>query len=291
MVIVRIIGGLGNQLFQYAAGRRLAALHKVPLRLDISGFEGYKLHKYSLGHFNISEEFADPGDVSGFKYRSSLAGKFYGFFLRVFGRSRAFSHVREKKFSFDPVIALRGGDVYLDGYWQSEKYFKDIEPLIRQDFSFKHSPDQVNQDAVRQIANCNSVSVHIRRGDYVSNPETNSIHGTSSMEYYRSAMRFLLNKNPDARFFIFTDDPAWVGKNMAFESPVELLTHNDANKNYEDMRLMSLCKHNIIANSSFSWWGAWLNSNPEKIVVAPKKWFNDLSMDTKDLIPENWVRI
>jgi len=111
------------------------------------------------------------------------------------------------------------------------------------------------------------------------------------MDYYRAAMKLVAEKNPDARFFVFTDDPDWVGKNMSFAYPVTLLTHNNADKNYEDLRLMSLCRHNIVANSSFSWWGAWLNANTEKIVIGPKKWFNDAALDTKDLVPDGWLRL
>jgi len=291
MIIVKLIGGLGNQLFQYAAGRRLAQVHQVPLKLDITGFETYKLHKYSLQHFNIIEEFAGAGELAGFKYRPSLPGKVAGFLFRQFGPSRKITLVKEKYFYFDPQILGGGANAYLEGYWQSEKYFKDVETVIRHDFSFKQGLDAANQDAVRQITGCNAVSVHIRRGDYVSNPATNSAHGTASMDYYRAAMKLVAEKNPDARFFVFTDDPDWVGKNMSFAYPVTLLTHNNADKNYEDLRLMSLCRHNIVANSSFSWWGAWLNANTEKIVIGPKKWFNDAALDTKDLVPDGWLRL
>lgn len=291
MIIVKLIGGLGNQLFQYAAGRRLAQVHNVPLKLDISGFETYKLHKYSLQHFNLSAEIAAPGEIAGFRYRPSLPGKAAGFLLRRFGPSRNMPLVKEKYFHFDPEILSAGGNAYLEGYWQSEKYFKDIEAVIRHDLSFNQEPDAMNLEPAREIAGCNAVSVHVRRGDYVSNPATNSAHGTASMDYYRAAMKIVAGKNPDARFFVFTDDPDWVGKNMSFDYPVKLLTHNNADKNYEDLRLMSLCRHNIVANSSFSWWGAWLNANPEKVVIGPKKWFNDTVLDTRDLVPGSWLRL
>ena len=291
MVIVKLIGGLGNQLFQYAAGRRLAQVHNVHMKLDISGFETYKLHKYSLQHFNIVQEFAAPEDISRFRYRPTLPGKAAGLFLRLFGPSGTVSLVKEKHFHFDPEILNAGDNLYLDGYWQSEKYFKDIEPVIRRDLSFKSEPDALNREAAGRIAGSNAVSVHIRRGDYVSDPATNSAHGTASMDYYCAAMKTVAERAPDARFFVFTDDPEWVAENIAFDYPVTLITHNNAEKNYEDLRLMSLCRHNIVANSSFSWWGAWLNANSEKIVIGPKKWFNDAALDTRDLVPESWLRL
>lgn len=291
MIIVKLNGGLGNQMFQYAAGRRLASIHGVPLKLDISAFETYKLHKYGLGSFNIAGEFASPREISGFRYSPTLAGKAAVLFSRLFGPARAVAHIREKHFHFDPAVLGAGPDSCLDGYWQSEKYFKDVEAVIRRDLSFKQEPDAANCDAVLQVTGCTAVSVHIRRGDYVSDPDANSMHGTASIEYYREAMELVAAKSPGARFFVFTDEPDWVGKNMAFPCPVTIFTHNNADKNYEDLRLMSLCRHHITANSSFSWWGAWLNAAPGRIVIAPKKWFNDGTFDTRDLVPEGWLRL
>jgi hypothetical protein len=291
MIIVKLIGGLGNQLFQYAAGRRLAYVRKAQLKLDVSGFETYKLHKYGLNHFNIVEEFASAADISRCRSRKSLPVRAAGAVMDLFGSSRAISLVKEKHFNFDREIIRERDNTYLDGYWQSEKYFRDIERIIHREFAFKSEPDEANRDAARLIIGCDSVSVHIRRGDYVSDPITNSAHGTVSPEYYRAAMKMAAARRPGARFFVFTDDPEWVREHMPFEYPVTLMTHNDVEHNYEDLRLMSLCKHNILANSTFSWWGAWLNLNPEKIVIYPAKWFNDVSLDTRDLAPEGWLRV
>ena len=133
--------------------------------------------------------------------------------------------------------------------------------------------------------------MHIRRGDYVSNPTTNKLHGTCSLEYYHNAVDIIAAKVSNPHFFIFSDDHEWARNNFKIDYPLTFVAHNNAGKNYEDMRLMSLCKHHIIANSSFSWWGAWLGSNPKKIVCAPRGWFKDKSLNTNDIIPSDWSRI
>jgi len=133
--------------------------------------------------------------------------------------------------------------------------------------------------------------LHIRRGDYVHAPLANQFHGLCSLDYYQKAVNYIYQKIPDCHFYIFSDDHSWVCENFKLDYPVTMVDHNDADKDYEDLRLMSLCKYNIIANSSFSWWGAWLNANPEKIVLCPERWFNDLSLDIKDLMPDSWIRV
>ena len=183
------------------------------------------------------------------------------------------------------------GNVYLEGFWHSEKYFKDIENVIRQEFTIRDEPDALNKEMANKIMACEPVSIHIRRGDYVSDKKTNEFHGTCSLEYYNDAIGIITKEIKAPHFFVFSDDPVWVQDNLKLKFSTTYLVYNGAEKAYEDLRLMSLCKHHIIANSSFSWWGAWLSGNPYKIVIAPKKWFNDETIDTSDLIPDEWFRI
>jgi hypothetical protein len=290
MVITQIIGGLGNQLFQYAAGRALAQKYNTEFKLDINRFETYKLHDYSLQHFNIVQNFATPEDVIRLTTFSRLHDTLNKKYLKNYFR---FNTVVEKKNVFNEKIFKASANTYLDGYWQSEKYFTKAADTIRKEVTIVHEPSGKNLELATEIKKGNAVSLHIRRGDYVSNNLTNQIHGTCSNEYYFSAIDYILSRVADPIFYIFTDDPAWVTQNFQIKTPHKFVTHNNAATNYEDMRLMSLCKHNIIANSSFSWWGAWLNNNLDKIIIAPKIWYADpiRNQTTADMVPLNWLRL
>ncbi|MFZ3071954.1 MAG: alpha-1,2-fucosyltransferase [Thermodesulfobacteriota bacterium] len=287
MVIVHITGGLGNQMFQYACARRLAHVNGGILKLDITSFGKIKetntSRQYELGALNIIKDFAAPEEVERLKKN---AKGFLGFF-GMGGKT----YIRERHYRFDSEILNLRGSVYLEGYWQSEKYFKDIEDVIRKDFTFKTEPGGINGKIAKAVSNAESVSVHIRRGDYVANPKVNRDFGVCPPEYYKVAIEKIAEKVKDPRFFVFSDDIAWAKENLKITHPVNFMDQNGPDKAYEDMRLMSLCKHHVIANSSFSWWGAWLCKNPKKIVIAPEKWFNKKELDTRDLIPEKWIRV
>lgn len=182
-------------------------------------------------------------------------------------------------------------DVYLAGYWQSESYFSAIGDVIRREFTVKYEPDSTSNETEERIGKTQSVSIHVRRRDFVENSETKRLHGTCSLDYYSECVTLIGSKVADPHFFVFSDDPDWVTKNLRLKYPCRYVTHNDASRNYEDLRLMSCCKHNIICNSSFSWWGAWLNRNPDKIVLAPRRWFGELNFDTRDLLPASWIKV
>lgn len=293
MVIVQLIGGLGNQMFQYATARAIAYRTNMPLKLDVTAFANYKLRPYRLGCFNIIENFTTETEVRRFRRprrRQIIAFTTYEITKHLLPW-RGQKIVEERRFSFDSGILRIGGGVYLAGYWQSEKYFADVAELIRQEFTLKSEPDRLNQQVLDEIEAANSVSLHIRRGDYVSNPVTNRFHGVLGLDYYSRAVNYIASRTAQPHFFVFSDDMAWAKENLRLSFPLSFIEHNGEDRDYEDLRLMSRCKHHIIANSSFSWWGAWLNANPEKIVVSPKKWFNHAPLDTKDLIPEYWVKI
>ena len=292
MLILNIIGGLGNQMFQYAAGRALSLKHGLDLKLDNSNFYGYQLHQgFELNKlFNCDSEIASQKDI--YNILGWQAGKLSQRFLR----KPQLKLLRRKSFVVEPHYHYWAGinqindNAYLFGHWQSEKYFVDYVNRIREDFTFKLSLSIHNSELADQILNHNAISLHVRRGDYVSNSK-NSFIGVCSIEYYQKAIKYIKGVVDLPVFFIFSDDVAWVKANLVIDSPAVFVSHNQGAESYNDMRLMSMCQHHIIANSSFSWWGAELNTNPNKIVIAPKKWFATDKIDTSDLLPSNWVKI
>jgi hypothetical protein len=290
MIITRLIGGLRNQLFQYAVGRHLAEIHQTVLRIDISGFETYKLHKYSLWSFNIQEDFASPEEVESLTVRKQVGKE--GMLAKLLGKKSklAKTHIREKKlYTFDPKILKLSDGVYLDGYWQNEKYFANIAGIIRREATVKFPQTGKDKELANMIASSESVSLHIRRRDYVSDPKTNQVHGICDLDYYSRCVAHITQTVNNSCFFVFSDDPEWVQANLRLSYPTTFVDHNDADKNYEDLRLMSQCRHNIIANSSFSWWGAWLNPNEDKLVLAPKRWLAKNGVNYKNMIPHHWI--
>lgn len=291
MIISQIIGGLGNQMFQFAAGRALSIKHGVPLYLDISGFKGYNLHQ----GFELDKIFSCPlfvidkdstREYLGWQYSSMSRKLLFRLGLRKVFFNRL---VYEPYFHYWPGFNDLSSPSYLIGYWQSERYFSEITDIIREDFDFREPISGYNLNVVEKIRSVNAVSLHIRRGDYAINPVTKSVHGLCTPEYYDSAISYIVKHVNKPHFFVFSDDIEWCKHNLKTPEAVTYVQHNVGSKSYNDMRLMSLCKHNIIANSSFSWWGAWLNSRVDKIVIAPRRWFNMGHHDIRDLYCPGWV--
>jgi hypothetical protein len=281
MVTVRLIGGLGNQMFQYATGRAIAHRRQVPLALDLRAFPDHDNRNYSLDVFNIMAKLTDGGIMR--------LGRLRGLCSRV--RIPGLPYVwLERGYTFDPSVLDAPGNLYLAGYWTTEKYFKDVEDILRKDFSFKNAPTDQNAGVADRIRSVNSVSVHVRRSDYVTNPVATQFHGTCSLDYYREAVGFIASRVTNPEYFVFSDDPDWTRENLRIDGPTTYVTHNTIDNGYEDLRLMTLCRNHIIANSTFSWWGAWLAA-PGGLVVAPKRWMNNTTVDTKDVVPERWMRV
>lgn len=283
MIITKLIGGIGNQMYQYAFGKRTAYKNNTILKMDILGYQnqvGLTPREYALHCFNIQENFATTFDIFLLKKNN--------FFWKFFKNKTYF---KESHFYFDNRMLKIPNNSYLDGYWASEKYFKDIQHIIRKEFTYKKPLDNKNAKMSKIIKKNNSISLHIRRGDYVSVAVTNNTHGVCDLAYYKKAISYLSKQISKPHFFLFSDDIEWVKQNLKLEYPTYYIDFNTGQKSYNDMHLMSLCKHNIIANSSFSWWGAWLNSNKYKIVIAPKIWFKDASINTNDLIPNSWLKL
>ena len=283
MITSQLAGGLGNQLFQYSAGRSLALQHNVNLRLlfnSNSQSEHNNSENSHLSHFNIQALMINRIKPIEHILPDSFINLIKGGFPKTF---------RETQLRYDERFARLGLNTRLKGYWQSERYFKKIEKKLRNDLKITTPPSNSNAQLLQKIASLPAVSVHIRRGDYVTNPEANAYHGTCDLNYYSRAMAYVRNHMiEDPVIFVFSDDPFWAKEN--FNSPFETIyvDINSASTCYEDLRLMACCEHNIIANSSFSWWGAWLNQNSKKIVVAPNKWYSDPTAYNPDILPEAW---
>jgi hypothetical protein len=289
MIVTRLTGGLGNQMFQYAFGRRLALKHGTDLTLDLRAFSDPRWNNprrtYDLGIFNINENFASDDEVNKLANRTRF--EFADRVLnRLFGVKR--THVREPHFHFSKEAYHSPDNVYLSGYWQSEKYFSDVEDQIRADFTFRDRMHPGAESVFERIKGEESVCVHVRRTDYITNP-TNALYGS---EYYRAAEEVVRERAITPAYFVFSDDIEWCKNNLRFRGETHFVSEDFGPwKARDDLRLMSACKHFIIANSSFSWWAAWLNPVAGKTVVAPDRWFRDKSLNTRDLIPAGWIRI
>ena len=292
MVIVKIWGGLGNQMFQFAAAKALSEKNNVLLKLDISHFNktvsGEARRKYRLDIFpNIKEEFASPTEIKKMlpRFKMNLINKVYkNFNQKILNFNK--SYKVERSFSYSEINLHDNKSAYLDGYWQAEKYF-NIEPnLIKKIFCLDYLDSNTSlKSYVKKIKETTSVSIHVRRGDYVTNRYTNSHHGVIKSNYYAESIKNIVQlTSEDLTFFIFSDDIDWCKKNIKISyEHVYITTPED----YFDLYLMSICKHNIIANSSFSWWAAWLNKYDKKVVIAPEKWFSHKV--AIDIIPPSWI--
>lgn len=289
MIVVKLIGGLGNQMFQYATGRSLADAHGCDLKLDVSGFDNYKLRVYELGDYRIRASIASESDIK--RFRGSRPVHPIVDRVRKFFRLLPPSIYLEKAFSFDVDVLKLQAPCYLEGYWQSERYFSGIRHTLQTDFSLALPLDSHNQAILDQMSGCNAISLHVRRGDYVSNPAAAQFHGLCSLDYYRDAVKYIGERVDSPCFFVFSDDTDWVLENLKIDFPLKVVDVNGPDRGICDMALMQACKHHVIANSSFSWWGAWLNPDESKIVIAPKRWFKEQNVQTEDLIPNSWVRL
>lgn len=288
MYIFQLMGGLGNQMFQYAAAKALANATGKQFKLDFDCPYQHVKYQYNLDVFTLKGEMATAADLRAAKPKKRWMRRLY----MLVGKNPNGRLVQEKKdFQFDQAFFAAPDGSYMRGFWQTELYFKNIEDEIRKDFSFRIRPAGRNIELTDEVLSCTAVSLHIRRGDYVKVAATNHFHGVCSPEYYKAAIEYIEMNVSNPVFFIFSDDMDWVKSNFNIQSKHAYVDCNNAATNYEDLRLMSLCRHHIIANSSFSWWGAWLNPRKDKIVIAPKRWMKDEQFNTHDLIPASWLRM
>ena len=287
-IVIRLVGGLGNQMFQYAAARALSIHTGVQLELDLSWFGTDPDRQYALSPFSIE------ANICGTQVQCRRGT---GLFHRIMRRLEVFRETnggqvfREASFRYDPRIEHIRPPVFLDGYYQTEKYFAPFRTEIAAEFVVRTQPTPAAAQILEQISATEAVCIHIRRGDYINNPAANAYHGTCSIEYYLAGLGCVIKDLTNPHCFVFSDDPKWVRNNFSPPVPMTLVDIHNTSQAHEDLRLMCACQHYIIANSSLSWWGAWLGSRERKIVVAPAQWFQSGKVDTMDLIPNNWIRI
>lgn len=284
MIIIRIQGGLGNQLFQYAAAKCLAEKLDTSCKLDVSSLNQKQSRQLELNQFSFKPVLASDKEIKKHLFLPSL----YRHSPALFGRLGR-NIYREPHFHFDEKFYDIKKPVYLNGYFQSEKYFKPAEDLISKEFTVNPLLIGHLKGRIQEWQPKETIAVHIRRGDY-TNKKIQDYHGILPADYYNKAIALLAEKIANPYFCFFSDDIGWVKENIIISDPHEF-TSSVTQSAIEDFHLMTQCKHNIIANSSFSWWAAWLNNHSGKTIVTPRQWFNNVKLDTKDLIPENWIRI
>jgi len=290
MVITRLMGGLGNQMFQYAAARKISLVKNSSLKLDVSDYQRDKLRQFRLDNFNIKADVAQPTDLKYFyRYRGRRPqAKIFNFFQSIKPPEKQV-YIKEDGYGYDAITEKLSDNIYLEGYWQNEKYFKTIERFIREEFALKEPLSAEYKKIAEKIERNNAVAIHIRRGDYLSE-KLSKVFEACSPEYYAKAIEQISARVSNPRFFIFSDDISWAKKNLPSDIAADFISQNDT-EDFEDLILMSKCRHNIIANSSFSWWGAWLNQSPDKIIIAPRKRFKDDSKNSLGYYPSSWITI
>ncbi len=293
MIISEINGGLGNQMFQYACGRALALQNNEALRLDTTTLQNsvtdqyFTARPFELNIFNADAVIAGEDELAMF-FPKRIPLKFWYKWIKNY------RHYVEPFFMYDNEVAKLKGNIFLRGYWQTEKYFLTYESVIRKDFKFLLQKNDTTVSIENSMQLQNAVSIHVRRGDYVSSPTANSFHGVAGLDYYQAALHKMEQLVEKPMYYLFSDDCPWAKEHLVKDrNDIIIVDHNKDKDSWQDMYLMSKCKHHIIANSSFSWWGAWLNNSINKVVIAPKKWFADLEKNeqTQDLIPQSWIRI
>lgn len=297
MVIVRISGGLGNQMFQYAAGLACAVRNKCALKVELSAYarppRGQEAaRKFELPIFLGEVPVATPAElatIERFNQRTSYQA--YNRARKLLGLLPAYTYCQERvPMHFDPTILTSTGKLlYVDGDWQNERYFADIAATLRQRFVPQDlAADGRNYALSQQMQQQASVSLHVRRGDYLHN----EVHKPSPLAYYQAAIERVTAQVADPHFYVFSDDIAWARQNLRFGAAASsFIDHNTGANSHKDLFLMSRCQHHVVANSSFSWWGAWLNPSAHKLVVAPREWLAFLSVQATDVVPASWVII
>lgn len=292
-IITQLQGGLGNQLFQYATARNLAIQKGVPLLLDSDWyckiFKDVTPRDLLLPELNIAESivFCNP-NIKKPKRLRRISQKFLPLDPFIF--------IEKTPYHFDPFLshapAFQRQNLYLMGYWQSFKYFESIRSMLQNEVTPAAPLSRHYLAYLEKIEFTNSAMVHVRRGDYFSLATANRVHGIITLDYYIQGMNLLLNRNQDIQFFVFSDDLDWAKKNLPHQERLVFIeplgTKNSA---IQELELMKHCKNHLIANSSLSWWGAWLRKNTDGIVICPKSWTNDLTMNWNDLLPTIWMRL
>jgi len=290
-IIVRVLGGLGNQMFQYAAGIAMAQLHGARALLHLGDLNDRTSH----GGYALAKTFGLQAPEATNAELQAVLGLAYP--LRRVMLHRKAGWLRSSRIVVEPHFAYWDGlravqpPYYLAGYWQAPRYFAGHEPEVRAAFSFAWEASPAVAELARRIGSCEAVSVHVRRGDYVTNPGMAKLHGVLPLDYYERALRVVAERVERPTFFVFSDDTAWARANVRVAGETHFVGADARTNAREDLRLMTLCRHHIIANSTFSWWGAWLATHPQQVACAPLRWFAGDQQDVSTLFPPGWVRV
>jgi hypothetical protein len=303
MIITSLTGGLGNQMFQYAAGLALAEHRRTVLKLDVSWFRDdpvYEAHnRYALSCLNITEQFATQEEIDRVRGVQFTRTERWAVAL---ARTVRLNHYARRHaapanwhqpptFAFYPQFFEQPDNTYLNGMFQSEKFFAPAANLLRAQFSFRYPPTPEVAALAARIRSGPSAAVHFRRGDYQRNASFAREIGALDIAYYHRAVRLLRERSPEATLYVFSDDIDTVAREFTPPGPHVFVRCVAPWHPWDKVRLMALCDHLAIANSTFSWWAAWLNPSPTKLVIAPEPWFANSTLDGADIVPATWVRL
>lgn len=291
MIYMRLKGGMGNQMFQYAFGIKLAHDLKTKLKLDLTSLldrskGDFVYRDYDLTAFNVDHEFMISPNLlrTFYKFKSRKLTK-----LITHQVSKNRGYIKEDHFHFQSELLQNPLDnAIYEGWWQSPKYFAGVEDKLREHFTFKNQPLSISDDLFNKIKTSNSICLNVRRTDFLKVDNLN----TTSKTYFLNAANRMADLIDDPVFFIFSDDVKWCAENLKLDHPTHVVDHTHKGYKFTNyLQMMSSCKHFIIPNSSYAWWAIWLNKNEDNKVIAPKNWFNDQTINTTDLVPAHWMRM
>ncbi len=292
MIVVKLQGGLGNQMFQYACAKMLATKYGVPLNLDLEFLldrtprENFVFRNYDLDIFTVRPSIISEED------KNKLLQKPSNFIQRL--TKIKYNTFVEKQFNFDEAVMTIGPNTYLDGYFQSEKYFVHIKDEIKKEFTFKQEFSELENSLYNEIKSKNAICVNFRRADYINLQASADMHGVVEMDFYRNSIQQLASKVDNPTFYVFSDDISWCQQNFSIDYPCTFVDYRFKGEKFASyFQLMIACKHFIIPNSTFAWWAAWLSETTETIVITPRKWFANQAMQAQatDIIPERWIKM
>jgi len=296
--MVRLMGGLGNQMFQYAAALQLATLRKTMSKVDLTFLldraprANFTQRDFDLVIFNLVPEIASSKEVRPFRRIAERASG--SVFERMANKLARRTYYLERSPAFDVHVLDLPDETYLEGYFQNERYFADIAPAIRQGFSLKLDPTEMPAETrglEAEIRSGESVCLHVRRGDYVTSPDNIRLLGYCSLDYYKTALAQLRSRGVHGRVFVFSDDLKWCRENLNSAELTVVGEEHAGPRASTYFWLMTLCKHFVISNSSFGWWAAWLSESPHKTVIRPAPWFQAPEVREFDICPPGWLSI
>ena len=298
MIVVKLMGGLGNQMFQYAFAKNLSIKNNTSLKIDLSFLldrsprENFIFRDFDLDIFNINFEVVQENEIEN----GSLFNASKGLLSSLFSKKKSLEDFKliEEHFYFEKKNIKEDKDIYLEGYWQSEKYFLENEKTIRKEYNFKYSLSEAEVKLNNLLSQVESVCVNFRRTDFLDLKNSADTHGVVEYDYYIKAIDLIAKRIKSPHFFIFSDDIEWCKENVKITYPITFVEHSFKGEKFSSyLQLMKNCKHFIIPNSTFAWWAAWLSESKDKIVIAPNNWFKDptLQSQTSDIIPSSWIKL